>query len=285
VSEPLSETGLRAPSDSGLLVPGRAECGPDGFDVRCFGHFEVSRCGVPVRDWRREKAKTLLKHLVARRAALQRDVLLDMLWPELEPESAMRNLRVTLHALRRAVDFAGGDPAAALIVTCGDAYELNPEVRIWVDTDMFRELLEAGLHFARQGRTEESLTALEGAEVLYRDDYLVDDLYADWTQLPREHFKDDYLLVLTRLGEAAFAANDIERCITYCHKILDGDPAREDAYQRLMTCHARVGRRARALRWYELCRISLRRDLNVEPGDVTRRLAESIAAGGTDPGR
>ena len=34
------------------------------------------------------------------------------------------------------------------------------------------------------------------------------------------------------------------------------------------------GRRARALRWYELCRLMLGRELNVEPKETTRHLAE-----------
>lgn len=67
----------------------------DGLRVYCFGRFEVVRNGRPIQNWRRDKARTLLKHLVAQRGAIQRDVLLELLWPELEPDPALRNLRVT----------------------------------------------------------------------------------------------------------------------------------------------------------------------------------------------
>jgi DNA-binding SARP family transcriptional activator len=272
-----------APESRGELALRCAEPLVGHIAVRCFGLFEVSRAGEPVRDWRRDKAKVLLKQLVVNRGANHRDVLLDRLWPELDHESAVRNLRVTVHALRRALE---GESSTSreqpLVLTHSDAYELNPAAGVWVDTESFRSLLRTGLALERQGLSAQALTVYQAAEALYRDDYLVDDLYAEWTQLPREALKDDYLLILTRLADAALAARDLEACIAYCHKILARDPSREDAYQGLMRCHARAGRRARALRWYELCRLMLGQELSVAPSDTTRRLAECIGAGGVD---
>jgi len=262
---------------------GAAAAAGDGLQVRCFGHFEVVRHGTTVQDWRRDKAKLLLKHLVARNGSIHRDVLLDLLWPDLEADCAMRNLRVTLHALRRAVEGqAEGATSAPYVLTRGDAYELNPTAQVWVDTGEFATLYESGARLARRGRIEDAVHAYEAAQALYRDDYLIDDLYADWTLVTREQFKDQYLLVLTRLADASSTVADYETCIGYCHKILSRDAAREDVYQRLMRCHARMGRRARALRWYELCREMLQRDLNVAPGADTVQLAQSIATGAGD---
>jgi LuxR family transcriptional regulator, maltose regulon positive regulatory protein len=248
-----------------------------GLEVRCFGAFEVARDGVVVHDWRRDKARTLLKHLIARRGSISRDILLDLLWPELDTESAARNLRVTLHALRRAVSgkHADGD----FVLTRADAYELNRDKDVWIDIEVFSSLVETGRRLERQGRPSAAMGRFEAAQLLYRDDYLIEDLYADWTFGPRERLKDDYLLVVTRLADAALEAGDDERCIEYCHKLLARDPCREDAYQRLMRCHTRLGRRSRALRWYQLCRETLQRELGLEPNEVTRGLAAHIAAG------
>src|SRR5262249_16541901 len=52
------------------------------LQVSCFGRFEVMQHGRPVRHWRREKARTLLKHLVVRRGPVLQDVLLDLMWPD-----------------------------------------------------------------------------------------------------------------------------------------------------------------------------------------------------------
>ncbi len=253
---------------------------PDGLQIRCFGHFEVIRHGKTVHDWRRDKARTLLKHLIANRGSMHRDVLLDLLWPERETDAAVRNLRVTLHALRRSLDGeASRGPSVPYVLTSGDTYKLNPEVLVWVDAHAFSALYEAAGHLRRHARPDESVRTYEAAQSLYRDDYLVDDLYEEWTFVQRELLKDQFLLVLTRLAEAAATRHDFEGCMAYCHKILSKDASREDAYQHLMRCHARMGHRARALRWYELCCEMLRSDLNVEPSDSTLHLAQRIAAG------
>jgi DNA-binding SARP family transcriptional activator len=259
------------------LDPGDAAI--EGLQVRCFGHFEVTRNGHVVNDWRRDKAKSLLKHLIAHDGSVKRDVLADLLWPELDADQAVRNLRVALHALRRAIESGGEGDSKPYVLTRGDTYELNPRMHVWVDTQSFRALYTLGATLWRRGGIEEALRTFESVEALYRDDYLLDDLYEEWTFVRREQLKDQYLLVLMRLADWALVLKDYEGCIGYCHKILDRDASREDAYQRLMRCHAQMGRPARALRWFELCRETLRRDLSVAPSESTLQLAQLISQG------
>ena len=250
----------------------------DGLVVRCFGRFEVC-CGEQViHNWRRDKAKTLLKLLVAHGGSMQRDMLLEQLWPELDPEPALRNLRVTLHALRRALECVS--PSTPCVLTRGEGVELNAQIPIWIDVRVFCSLYEFADSLRRRGQVDEALQLYQQMEHLYRDDYLLDDLYDEWTVVSRERLKDQYLLVTTRLADAALLQHDYDVCVEYCHKILARDAFREDAYTRLMRCHANMGRPARALRWFELCRVMLQHELNVEPGDETRQLAEAIRRGG-----
>jgi DNA-binding SARP family transcriptional activator len=237
----------------------------EGLQVHCFGHFEVIRDGHTVHDWRRDKAKALLKQLLAHHGFIKRDVLMDLLWPDLDAEQAVRNLRVTLHALRRAIESVSVGDATPYVLTRGDTYEFNPSARARVDTQVFATLYEEAAGMWRRGRIEESLSTCAAAQAMYREEYLIDDLYEEWTFVPREELKNQYLLALTRLADAALMLNDHESCIGYCHKILARGTSREDAYQLLMRCHSQMGRPGRALRWFELCRETLRRDLNVSP--------------------
>jgi DNA-binding SARP family transcriptional activator len=138
--------------------------------------------------------------------------------------------------------------------------ELNPEVPLWVDTAVFKAHYAAATELWRAGRVDEAITTYEQAEHLYRDDYLLDDLYREWTVIPREQFKDQYLISVARLADAALRHRDYSQCIDYCHKILASDVSREDAYQRLMRCHAEMGDRTRALRRFDLCQEFLQRE-------------------------
>ena len=247
-------------------------------EIRCFGRFQVSRDGVTVEHWRRRTAERLLKFLLVHGRRAHRDVLLDVLWPDVPSESSVRGLRVTLHALRHAVAATGCENSLLeLVKSDGDTYVLNTE-GVWIDVDAFSDHYYAGLRYERQHQTDAAGREFAAAEALYRDDFLVEDLYEEWTVLRREELKDQYLLVLTKLSQLCLVGRDLEGCITRSHKLLAKEPCREDAYQRLMQCYALLGQRGRAVRWYEICERTLRQELDVGPSVETQRLFLNITA-------
>jgi DNA-binding SARP family transcriptional activator len=134
------------------------------------------------------------------------------------------------------------------------------------------------LRFERLRRTEAAAREYAAAEALYRGDFLVEDLYEDWTVLPREELKDKYLLVLTKLSQFSLEAKDLDGCIRRSHALLAKEPCREDAYQRLMQCYARLGQRGSAMRWYQICERTLQEELDVAPSEETRRMYREISA-------
>jgi hypothetical protein len=48
-----------------------------------------------------------------------------------------------------------------------------------------------------------------------------------------------------------------------------------------MRCHVEMGRPARALRWFEVCREALERELNTPPGERVMELAQQISSART----
>ncbi len=242
--------------------------------VRCFGRFEVLRSGEPIEYWRRAKAKMLLKYLVARRQPVPRDVLLDLLWPEGDPQMAGNGLRVVLHALRQSL----GGESHDWIVLEGNNYRLHPRSPVWVDVEEFQTNYALGRRLERQ-QPAVAMRHFETAEDLYRDDYLIEDLYEEWTLARREELKDQYLMLLVKLADYASQQDDPEGCIMRCHKILQKDRCREDAHRRLMRSYARLGQRSQALHWYDVCVDTLESVLDVEPSEQTRELHQQILAG------
>lgn len=254
---------------------------PRPLEIRCFGRFEVLRDGVAVQDWRRTKARTLLKYLVDRRYPVTRDVLIDLLWPENELRAANNSLRVTLHALRQVLGSwrDGGADEQEYVVVDNGAFSLNPEAPPWIDVDEFAARFEAGFRLERQQRFDEARREYEAAESLYRDDYLIEDLYEDWTLARREQLKDQYLLVVTKLADRCLHEGDALGCIVRSHRILQKDPCREDAYRLLMRSYLLLGQRSQALHWYDLCARTLSKELDVAPSETTARLHAQILSG------
>jgi DNA-binding SARP family transcriptional activator len=250
------------------------------LQIRCLGSFEVVASSVPVKRWRRRAAATILKYLVTRRRPVHRDVLLELLWPELPSDAGLNALRVAVHALRRALAPGGAAGTVEPLITMGSAYLLNPAAGVWIDADAFTGHFESGLRFERQARTADAMREYAAAEALYRDDFLVEDLYEEWTALRREELRDQYLMVLTKLAQQSIAVSDPEGCIRRCHKLLSKEPCTEEAYRGLMRAYAMLGQYGRAAHWYDVCARTMRRELDVDPSPETEQLQREHARRG-----
>jgi len=101
-----------APARAGPSAPTMSEpkrpsgVSPVGLEIHCFGKLRSwavsapSRCRVPARS------AMILKYMAANgREPVPRDVLLTVLWPDVQPHIANNRLKVAMHHLRQA--FAG----------------------------------------------------------------------------------------------------------------------------------------------------------------------------------
>jgi len=252
--------------------------------VRCLGPLEVRLAWTRVDSWHSNRAKALLKYLIAQRGrSVPKDVLMETLWPEADPQAANNNLKAAVHALRQTLDVSGKradakDSVSYVLFTDG-SYMLNSEAEIWVDVDEFEHQWTIGRRLDKEGKPSEAMAAYAAAERLYRGDFLEEDPYEDWTLLRREALKDTYLAILSKLAERSLQDEDCESCIVYCQKILAKDPCREDAYRSLMRCHSRLGHRSRALNWYKICARTLKTELETAPDGDTTQLHERLLKG------
>ena len=151
---------------------------------------------ITPREWQRDKARQLFQLLLTERGRwLQRDVIVDRLWPSLGPDAALRDFKVALNALNRAIEPGHHpDDPFAFVAREGTAYRVRPEADLWVDATEFESACEAGLHGALSGSdSEEALGNLRAALRLYTGDYLPEALYDDWSAETRERLLTLYL--------------------------------------------------------------------------------------------
>lgn len=269
--------------------PGKAsvvETAPPGesvptLQICCLGKFQVRVGWTKIEHWHSVKAKALLKYLVAQRGhPASKDVLMESLWPGCEPALANNNLKAAARALRQALSAAqGSNDSFAWILFQDGNYMINPEVSLWSDVEEFEYHWQAGRSLEKQGRKAEAIREHQIAEGLYRGDYMEDNPYEEWTTLRREALKDMCLAILGRLADHSVQEEDYEGCAGYCQKILSKDPCREDAYQRLMCCHSRLGQRSRAISWFRLCKKTIKAELDVSPDPATLALYEKLLNG------
>jgi len=243
--------------------------------VHCLGPFQMYSDNKPIERWPSNKGKSIFKYLVTNRERpVAKEVLMDLFWPEADPDSARNNLNVAIYGLRQA--FRNGDTDFSHVLYQNEHYLLNPELQIWLDVEEFMTLFQKGQRFRRDGHVKEAVREFHAAEALYQGEFLEEDRYEEWLMPLRQQLTSNYLELLEHLGQYYFDKEEYTSCITICRSMLAIDTCLEDTHCRLMYCHYRQGQQHLSLRQYHLCVRALKEELEVAPGPKTEELYEKI---------
>lgn len=217
---------------------------------------------------------SLLKYLLLHhKQNSPREVLMEVFWPETEPETARNNLNVTIYSLRRALRKVTD---LSMIVYENGTYGLAPDLKIWLDVEEFEHRVQAGQRLETRNQITVAVVEYETAISIYQGDFLEENPYEEWTIIDRERLRIVYLDMLDRLCHIYFNQERYAACITICQLLLARDRCREDAHCLLMRCYSRQGQRHLALRQYHICVESLRAELEVDPAPETTQLYDHI---------
>ena len=180
------------------------------LELRALGH-------VCVKDSEGLDASKLLVHqkqvalvsylAVARPGAMhRRDVLLALLWPELDEHHARGALRTILHGVRENL---GKD---SILSRGNEEVGLNHSV-IWCDVWAFRKAVQ-------EGRAEEAADVYAGR---FLDGFHVAGMseFERWQEGEAEKLGRQFENVVSELAEKAEAAGDVERAIQWWERALE----------------------------------------------------------------
>lgn len=250
--------------------------------VQTLGAFVVWRGAEAIapHEWRRDKARQLFQLLlIRRRRLLERDQIVELLWPGLDSETAERDFKVALSTLYRVLEPALPARApSAYVLREGTLYGLRPGADLWLDAEQFERLAAEGDRLARQG-DEAFIERYRASLALVGGDFLRDYPYDEWCSEERERLLGVWLHTADRLAAALAERERWPEVIEVSQAILQRDECWEAAYRLLMLAHARLGNRAQALRTYQRCVERLREELDVPPSAATVGLAEELRVG------
>ena len=281
-SAPVPKAGGRPAGDRRSFDRRKAPARPDvpariELEVRFFGRFEILHGGRALPLGRNVKARTILKYLLAQAPRpVSRDCLMGWLWPESDPRRARWSLNSAMYAVRRLLSEGLYDQ---LVLCEVGHYSLSPNVSVSSDVREFEARYRNGRLLEEAGQASEAAAEYEAAAELYRDDYMIEDLYEDWTLIERERLSDAYMDVLDRLARHYAESGQAREAINACYRALENDPGRESTYRLLMKCYARLGLRHRALQQYRLTEEILGSRYGTSPSQQTRALYRNLLRG------
>lgn len=239
-----------------ILLP-RPDAGdpPAQLDIGLLGRFEAAVDGkvISADRWPSLRAAHLVQLLSLQpRHRMSRDLVIDALWPQLDPDAGAANLRKAMHHGRQAL---GRHDAITL---------LAGELLLWSERPV---VVDAETFEARAWAALRQRDPAECADVAseYGGDLLPGASYEAWTEPHRERLRARYL--------------DLLRTSAQWERLAQHEPTDETAHRALMQRELEAGNRAAALRWYSRLRESLQQSLGVTPDARTEAVYERCVAG------
>jgi DNA-binding SARP family transcriptional activator/tetratricopeptide (TPR) repeat protein len=223
--------------------------------VELLGAFRVVVDGEEFAEsvWPSRRSAELVQLLaLAERRCLQREQVIEALWPHLAPEAGAANLRKAGHHARQALGREGA------VVLGGGRVTLFPSVGVETDVECFERTAVAAL------RSRDGVACARAASV-YAGDLLPDARYEEWTQARRDHLRSQMVELLRLSGQ--------------WDRLVSVEPSDEQAHRELMRAALLTGDRHAAIRWYGRLRTTLERELGLPPSLESRALYEECVAG------
>ena len=247
---------------------------PPRLAVCCLGPFQVYLNDEVVNGWRNRKSTSVFKYLVTHRErSAAREILMDLFWPDASPAQARNSLNVAIYHIRQSLSVPS--PFAHVLFQDG-CYRLNPELEVWVDSEIFSRHVRLARALERRGELERAIGEYRSAEALYAGAFLEEDRYDEWLTPVRQALEDDYMSLLDRLSQHYFEQREYDRCVTVCQKMLAVDPCHEQAHRQLMRCYGRRNEANLAMRQYQRCVRALDQELGALPSAPTTELMDRI---------
>jgi DNA-binding SARP family transcriptional activator/streptogramin lyase len=215
------------------------------------------------------KQRALLVLLLLRAGeVVSTDGLIDALWGERPPPSALNSVHVYVSQLRKAL-------GNGRLQTHGRGYllALEPER---LDLGRFERLLGDGRELLASGDADRAAGALRAALGLWRGPPLSDVAFEPFAQAEIARLEELRLAALEERIEADLVLGRHAELVPELEGLVREHPLRERLRAQLMLALYRSGRQSEALDAYQQARRLLSTELGLEPGRTLRELEAAI---------
>lgn len=262
-----------------LVVPNwaPAQATDRTLKIALLGPLSLSRGGKHITPSAPKLRKVLALLAVQANSVTRVDQLVEELWEESPPPSALTTVQTYIYQLRKLLRLddrpaqAGGDPAPTLLSHPG-GYILQLPDLCDIDANRFETLVRRGRQELLAQRTSAASETFREALALWRGGCLEDVatgplLYSHATRL-----EELRRTVLALRIEADLQLGRHQEIVGELTSLVNAEPTREDFSAKLMIALYRSGRRADALGVYQRIRAALVDELGLDPAQELQRL-------------
>lgn len=248
------------------------------LQIGLLGSFTLIVDGKPVESdvWTSKKAMAMLKYLAARPGRrIPTDVLIELLWPDAQDTDRTNTLHTAVWFVRRILTSQADPDAEAPLRYTNGAYwlDISPEC---IDAEQFKWYVRTSREIAKIN-PEMALAHCHNALELYRDDFLCEDLYEDWTIPYRDEYKELYFEAIKRSAELTMDyKQNLDEAIRVCRLGLQRDPYREISYDLGIKAYILGKRYVDAINLYKKYSKMLMDEFQLEPSPAIQELVAHL---------
>lgn len=239
---------------------------PETAVVNCFQRLQISYGKPEPFSWRTARSQELFAYMIHKRnQPVRKDILLELMWPDIDYKKAYTQLYTTIYQIRRSLEAAG---ITIRLTNSGNDYYLDLgnnlyDVQEWENARLvLPELTSDNIALHVQW--------LEG----YTGDYLLENDYW-WSESERQRLRDLWYKHALAVGQAYREARLFKEALEHYETIEKKFPFTEEIYFIIMKLHAENGDLHLSGKKYDqLCEM-LREEYGMEPSSSIRQWAET----------
>jgi len=240
------------------------------WNIEMLGSLRASWNGHTLTHFQTQKTAMLLAYLACHlNQRPSREALIDLLWPEAEPEAGRHRLSQALGWLRAQLELSGVPRGSVLSADRQNIGLHSPSVT----TDV--AAFEAALQAADQAAEADRIPLLQRAVNLYRGEFLP-GCYDDWALTERQRLAALFLSALRRLVLHFERQQAWESALACARQGVTVDPLDEDLQYDLIRLLAESGQAALALRQFRAWERVLAKEMGETPSPTVLALIEQI---------
>ena len=246
-----------------------------------FGQFRFLQGQQSIAEEmrRRSKAGTLLKWFLLNPGTLcSADQFLDLFWPDIWPETALGNLHVTMHYLRRLLEptLLPRQESKFIRRQANNFYSLQLDETWWVDTIEVQHLFTTAREMDERGYDVKASFSYRKVISCCSLGFLPEGTAEEWLTPHRRRYERLYSQALQRMIQLCAQKGEWEDIIDYAYQALAIDPYCEPATRAIIDAYLQQGNVSAAQRALNDFCSFFQRTLGIEPDRYFSLLRDRI---------
>ncbi|BCK72929.1 hypothetical protein Srufu_068820 [Streptomyces libani subsp. rufus] len=246
------------------------------MEIEVLGHVSLAAAGKRVAPSATKTKQVLTLLLVNSNRLVTIPTLIEELWDDRPPATALSTLQTYVFQLRRLLAHLLPEASPKEILTTtpnGYTFRVKPGE---LDLHRYEELMTDGRRAFSAGNNVEVVEKLRAAEELFQGPALADVRPGRHLEAEIVRLEEARLTVLETRLEAELALGRHHEVLSQLSGLASQHPQHESFHRQLMLALYRCGRRPHALNVYNQLRQELVAELGLEPSDELQQLQQAI---------